>query len=90
MAEQTAECVVARKPILQLKKTAEIRFLRFGEFRHVHRTLASAQHRAQRDDQKLMEIMPTGIAASGIIQAVPTGGKLLQGNLAGRIFDDPW
>jgi hypothetical protein len=37
-----------------------------------------------------MEIMPTGIAASRIIQAVPTGGKLLQGNLAGRIFDDPW
>ena len=40
----------------------------------------------------VVQAMPpsvAGIAASRIIQAVQTGGKLLRDNLAGRVFDDP-
>jgi hypothetical protein len=51
-AEQAAEGVVAGQAALQLEEAAQERLLRRREPRHVGRTLAAAQHGAQRDEQQ--------------------------------------
>ena len=79
IAKQPAERVVAGQAILQLEKAAQKRLFGLREHRHVHRTLAATQHRAQSDQQQFIEIVQTGIAAARVFQTLPTGGKLLQG-----------
>jgi hypothetical protein len=62
---------VARRPVRQPENAAQKRLFGLGEQRHVDRALATAQHRAQRDHQNLMEIMQTCVAGSRIFQALP-------------------
>jgi hypothetical protein len=83
-AEQTAEGVMARRAVLQLQKTPQKGLFRPCEQRHIDRALATAQHRAQRDQQKFMEIVNLGIAAAGIVQTLPALRKLLQYFVAGH------
>ena len=61
---------MAGHAVLQPEKAAQERLFGLGEQRHVHRALAAAQHRAQRDHQQLMEIVQTGIAGSRILQSL--------------------
>jgi hypothetical protein len=70
----------------QLQKAEQERLFRFGEFRHVNRALAAAQNSAQSDHQKLMKIMPTGIAVSRILQAFPATSKLFHAIPTASIF----
>ncbi len=87
LAEQAAERVVARHPVgerqdapqARAKRCERERLLGLREQRHVHRTLPAAQHRAQRDEQKLVEVMQGGIASPRIVQLVPARRKLVQG-----------
>jgi hypothetical protein len=78
LAEQPAECVVAGQPGRQLEKTAQKRLLGRGEQRHIHRRLAAAQHRAQRDHQKFMKVMQRRIAGARILQILPAVNELIQ------------
>ena len=72
--------------ILQLEKVAQERLFRLCEQRHINRPLATAQHGAQSNQQKLMEIMQRGIAGAWIIQALPAGRKLGQRIIMGQVF----
>ena len=80
LAKQAAERVVARHPVGERQDAAQKWLLGLREQRHVHRTLPAAQHRAQRDEQKLVEVMQAGIAGPRIIQLVPARHKLVQDN----------
>jgi hypothetical protein len=84
IAKQPTERVVAGQPILQLEKTAQKSLFGLREHRHVHRTLAATQHRAQSNHQQFIKIVQTGIAAARVFQTLPTGRKLLQGIFTGH------
>jgi hypothetical protein len=86
LTEQPAERVVTGYAVLQLKEAAQERLFCLCEQRHVDRALATAQHRAQSDHQKLMEVMQTGVPGSGILQTLPARRKLLQGIVKRHIF----
>jgi hypothetical protein len=43
--------------------------------------LAAAQHPAQRNDQKLVEVVQRGVSGSRILETLPAGDKLIQGDL---------
>jgi len=79
LAEQAAERVVARHPVGQRQDAAQERLLGLRKQRHVHRTLPAAQHRAQRDEQKLVEVMQAGVAGPRVVQLVPARRKPIQG-----------
>jgi hypothetical protein len=49
--------------------------------------LAAAQHRAKRNDQKLMEVVQRGVAGSRILETLPAGDKLIQGSLPRNVSD---
>jgi hypothetical protein len=49
--------------------------------------LAAAQHRAERDDQKLVEVVQCGVAGSRILETLPAGDKLIQGDLPCGVFN---
>jgi hypothetical protein len=72
--------------ILQLEEAAQERLFRLCKQRHIDRPLVAAQHGAQSNQQKLMEIMQRGIACSRIIQTLSARGKLVQGVIMGQIF----
>ena len=84
-AEQAAESVVTWNALLQLEKAAQERLFRFRKPSHVHRTLATAQHRAKGDHQQLMKVMQTGIPSSRVFQTLPAAGKLIQGVLPPQV-----
>ena len=84
-AEQTAEGIVAGRAMLELEKAAQERLFRRGEQCHVDRTLAAAQDRAKGDHQEVVEIVQTGIAGARILQFLPAGNKLIQGDLPGHV-----
>jgi len=78
LAEQAAERVVARRPVGEREDAAKKPLLGLREQRHVHRTLPAAQHRAQRDEQKLVEVVQARVAGPRVVQLVPAGRKLVQ------------
>src|SRR5271165_4301313 len=81
LAEQPAERVMAGQPVRQLEEPAQERLLRLREHRHVRRALPAAQHRTQRDHQKLVEVMQRGVAGSRVLETLSAGSKLIQGGL---------
>jgi len=85
IAKQPAEGIVTGQTLLQLEEAAQKRLLRLGEQRYIRRSLASAQHRAQSNDQKLIEVMQNGIAGARVFQALPTRGKLMQRFFTGHV-----
>ena len=80
-AKQPAESVVARQAVGEFEETTQVAFLRLRKQRHIDGALTAAQHRAKRDDQKLVEIMKSGVPAARVFQLFPTGRKLLQHRL---------
>src|SRR5208283_5665843 len=60
---------------------AQERLLRTSKHVHIDRTLATAQDRAKRDHQQLVEVVQNGIASARVFQILPTGNKLIQGIL---------
>jgi len=81
LAEQPAEGVVAGQAVRQLEEAAQEWLLGFSELRHVHRALAATQHRAQRNDQKLVEVVQRSVSGSRVLETLPAGDKLIQGGL---------
>ena len=84
--EQPAEGVVTGDALLQLEEAAQERLFRFGKPGHFHRALTTAKDSAQRDHQKLMEVVQTGIPGSRVRQPLPAADKLFQGVLPTACF----
>jgi hypothetical protein len=59
---------MARRAVSHLQKTPQKGLFRLRQERHIDRALAAAQHRAQRSQQKLIEIVNHCIAAAWVIQ----------------------
>ena len=74
-AKHAAEGVVTGHTMLQLEKTTQEFFLGVGELGHVHRILAAAQNRAQRNHQHLQQIMAPGVARPRVLKSRKAGGK---------------
>jgi len=75
---------MAGHAILELEKPTQEWLFRLREQAHIHRALASAQNRAHRDRQNLMEIVQCSIAGARVIQPVPAFDKAIQNNLPRR------
>src|SRR5208283_1794503 len=86
LAESPAERIMTGQAVHQLEETAQERLLRFRKHRHVHRALPAAQHCAQSNHQKLVEIMQRGISGSRVLKTLPARDKLIQGGLPRRRF----
>jgi hypothetical protein len=71
-AEHPRERVVARNSLFELQELPKERFLLLGEQLHIGSILPAAQHRAQRDDHDLDEIMLTGVAGARVRQILET------------------
>src|SRR3979409_1584801 len=57
--KHTRESVMARHPVLELQDGAKKSFLVLSELRHLDTGFSPAQHRRQRDEQYLAQVMPS-------------------------------
>ena len=69
-AEDSAERVVARQPILQAQEFAEQRLTVIGELREVHTTLRAADRRHQRDRRNVQQPVAGCRAVDGNLRAL--------------------
>ena len=74
-AEQPAERIVARRPVLQVEEITQEWLFGLREQCHIHATLAAAQNRTQGNDRKGMEIVQGGIAGAGVLQVFEAGSE---------------
>jgi hypothetical protein len=84
-AEQAAEGVVAGRAVRQIEELAQEKFLGLGEQGHVHRALAAAQNRAQRDDQQSVEIMQRGVPAARVVKLLKAFNEPVQRRLPAHV-----
>jgi hypothetical protein len=77
-AERPAEGVVARDAMVQAQELPQERLLRLPEQRHVRAVLAAAEHRAERDDQQLVQVV-TGIRAARVVNTREARNEILHG-----------
>jgi hypothetical protein len=81
---------VAGHAVFQLEDAAQEWLFRLREQGHVDRTLPAAQDGAQGDQQKLLEVVQTGIAGSRVFKILPKRGKLIQSTLKARVSHADW
>ena len=71
-AEHPRKRVVARQSVFELQELPKEGFLLSCEQRHIRGILPAAQHRAQRDDHDLRQIMKPRVAVARITQFLKT------------------
>jgi hypothetical protein len=84
-AEQPAERIVARRPVLQVEEITQEWLFGLREQCHIHATLAAAQNRTQGNDQQGVEIVQGGIAGPGVLQVFEAGSEPIQRGSPGRV-----
>ena len=81
--EQSAERIVAGQTALKPQEAAQERLLGLGIQCHVDRRLPATQDRAKGNDQQLVEVVPAGIAGTGVGQIGEAGNEAFQCGLLG-------